>query len=90
MMMPMTSDQQWNLAWSKLNALKSNLPSEIDQGHVQEYHDALKLLHEASGQDITPFEIPPDRLRPAIIGVQRRGRSGRGVVVQISSFEKGV
>lgn len=78
----MSNEQKWKLAWSKLDALKSNPPSEFDDGHAREYHEALGLLRESSGEDVTPFEIPADKLKPYIISVQRRGYSGRGGSVQ--------
>jgi hypothetical protein len=84
----MTGEQQWKLAWSKLDAIRGNPPSEIDDGLVQEYHEALGLLRESSGEDVGPFEIPANRLRPKSLGGQRVGWSGRGGMIQYHPTKK--
>jgi hypothetical protein len=84
----MSGEQKWKLAWSKLDALRSNPPSEIDDGIVQEYHEALGMLREASGEDVGPFEIPAVKLERKIIAVQRIGRSGRGGGTQYHPTKK--
>ena len=60
----MDDDRRWHLAWAKLEAFKKNLPSNIEEKHVSEFHEVLDLLASASGEDVAPFRIPDSEVKP--------------------------
>ena len=83
-----TERQRWNLAWSKLNALQNNPPPTVDDEHVREYHEALQLLTDATGEDTSPFWIPDDQLKPQVLSFQRIGRRVRGGITRYHPTKK--
>jgi hypothetical protein len=62
----MDNDRKWHLAWAELQAFKKNLPASITESHVTEFHRCLDLLHEATGEDVSPFRIPDENLKPHV------------------------
>jgi hypothetical protein len=58
--------RKWHLAWAKLDAFSKDLPNSIVERHVSEFHGILHLLSEASGEDVTPFLIPSEEVKPII------------------------
>jgi hypothetical protein len=73
----MDDDRKWHLAWAQLDAFQKNLPSLVEEKHVAEFHDILKLLDEATGEDISAFRIPDEEVKPRITGILRPAFSGR-------------
>jgi len=61
--------RKWHLAWAKLDAFSNNLPPAIIENHVAEFHTILDLLHEACGEDVAPFRIPEDQVKPRVTSV---------------------
>jgi len=58
--------RKWHLAWAKLDAFSKDLPTSILEKHVTEFHAILDLLHEASGEDVSPFRIPDEEVKPVV------------------------
>ena len=56
-------------AYSRLTALKSNLPKNgwgIDEKFIREYHAVLDKLEEATGLRLEEFRIPDSELQRAV------------------------
>ncbi len=73
-------DRKWHLAWAQLDAFSKNLPSSIEEKHVAEFHAILALLNEATGEDISPFLIPDEEVKPQIASVRPAGRRSPALV----------
>jgi hypothetical protein len=73
----MDDNRKRHLAWAEFDAFAQNLPTSIQEKHVVEYHGILDRIHEATGEDISPFRIPDEELKREITSIQRRGLSGR-------------
>jgi hypothetical protein len=73
----MDDDRKWHLAWAQLDAFSKNLPGSIEEKHVAEFHAALDLLYEATGEDISPFRIPDEEVKPVPTSIRRRSYSWR-------------
>jgi hypothetical protein len=58
--------RKWHLAWAKLDALSKDLPTSVLEKHVLEFHGILNLLSEASGEDVSPFLIPGEEVKPIV------------------------
>jgi hypothetical protein len=67
---------KWNLGVSALSGFMQHLPSYIDEECVQQFHSIVSLLEEASGEDLSLFRIPAERLAPRITSVTRGGYGG--------------
>ena len=80
-MSQMDDYRKWHLAWAKLDAFSKDLPTAITENHVAEFHTILDLLHEASREDVSPFRIHDDAMKPRVISVEMgndfTGRPGR-------------
>ncbi|MBI2818975.1 MAG: hypothetical protein HYX73_03265 [Acidobacteria bacterium] len=59
--------QQLVEAYSRLKALKGNLPSLVDEIYVIEYHEILAMLEELSGVDLKNFRVPASQIRPRLV-----------------------
>ena len=66
----MDNDRKWHLAWAKLGSFVKHTPTPVEESHVVEFHAILDLLHEASGEDTSPFRIPDDAVKPVITSVR--------------------
>ena len=75
----MDEDRKWHLAWAQLDAFSKNLPSNVREADVEEFHRYLDLLHDVTGEDISPFRIPQDDVRPHVMSMSRAafGRPAR-------------
>ena len=62
MIVPMTDDKKWALAWAKFDAMYKNLPNMVTENHVGDFHQILGLLTEASGEDLESFQVPESRI----------------------------
>lgn len=77
----MTPNREWALAWANFDSFKNNLPEEVEDTHVNEYHQILDLMENSSGEDLSAFRIPDDKLEPKILSFQPpRYRGGGGSV----------
>ena len=56
-------------AYSRLKSLRQNVPNgPIRTQFVDEFHQILDSLEEASGTDLRNFRIPASEIRPVITG----------------------
>ncbi len=67
-------------AWALFHAFANNLPPEISEERVAEYHGILQELGNASGEDLTAFRIPESELKPKVASWSRPTRRRRGIV----------
>jgi hypothetical protein len=51
-------EKRWSSAWARFQALRKNIPNEIDEEQVREYNSLLMALTICSGQSLSEFEIP--------------------------------
>ncbi len=69
----MLNQQQWNVAFSQLDALRKNMPASVTQGRVEEYHTIVFALQNASGDvNLLSFRVPDSEVKP-IVSSARRG-----------------
>src|SRR5437660_5219186 len=66
----MRDRQKWKLAMSRFNGYYANIPSWLKTEQIEDYHDIVSALEEASGEDLSHFKIPADKIRPKIRSVQ--------------------
>jgi hypothetical protein len=66
-----------SLAWAKLIALRCNPPRDWDEPTVSQFHDILRDLEAAFGQELGPFRIPNEKLCPQPSGPSRYAGHGR-------------
>jgi hypothetical protein len=57
-----------NIAITRFAGFVSELPHSPTENDVLEYHDILDLFEEGCEEDLSPFRIAPDKLKPAIRG----------------------
>ena len=62
----MPDDKKWALAWAKFDSMHKNLPSSVNEQTVADFHSILHLLQEASGEDLSTFQISDSRVAPRI------------------------
>ena len=55
---------------SRFNGYYANIPPFLKTEHVKDYHSHVAAFEEASGEDLSHFKIPPDRLKPKVISVR--------------------
>jgi hypothetical protein len=81
----MFDQKKWSIAYIKFKAYYANVPSWIKREEVAYYHQLVAALEEASGEDLSHFKIPSDRLKPKAIGAQRGSyRGGPGHTIYSS------
>lgn len=66
----MLDTQKWNIAVARFNGYYANLPPFPKTEDVEDYHGIVKALEEASGEDLSNFKIPAEKLRPKLISVR--------------------
>ena len=59
--------QQLVEAYARLKALKSNLPTSVNEVFVNEFHQILGLLEKLSGADLGSFRVPGSQIRPRLV-----------------------
>ena len=70
---------QWNVNIVRLEALRQNVPSLIDEAIVREYNAIVLALQAAShDENMVHFRIPDAELKPRVVSVQRAGRRSPG------------
>jgi hypothetical protein len=78
----MFDQKKWSIAYIKFKAYYANVPSWIKTEEVAYYHQLVAALEEASGEDLSHFKIPAERVKPKVVGAQRgsfRGGPGRTI-----------
>ena len=68
--------KKWHIGVSRLNGLIENLPSSFDEDDVEHYHGIISALEEASGEDLSVFRIPANKLERRITSVTRGSYTG--------------
>jgi hypothetical protein len=53
-------------AVARLAAFIADFPQSPNQTHVFQYHDIIKTLEEACGQDLSQFRIASDRINSRV------------------------
>ncbi len=77
----MRDEKKWRLGVSMIRGLEQHVPASIDEACVEHYHSIVSTLEQASGEDLSHFRIPPNRLRPRVVGASRGSfRGGPGHV----------
>jgi hypothetical protein len=73
--------KKWNIAVSMLSGFMQHVPTSISEECVQQYHQILSQLEDASGEDLSAFKIPEGKLQKEVTGFRPGGyRGGRGSV----------
>jgi hypothetical protein len=70
------AQREWNIAWSRFEALQTHPPSTWYEDDVRQFNDIVTAL-EAFGHDLTSFRISNDMLKFRPTSIQHAGRSGR-------------
>jgi hypothetical protein len=77
----MLNQQQWDIAFTQLDALRRNIPPFVDEVRVQEYHAIVHALQVAScDENLLNFRIPGNEIRPKVASVRLGGRRHPGHV----------
>ncbi len=74
--------KKWSIAYIEFKGYYGNVPAWIKSPEVAYYHELISALEEASGEDLSHFKIPPERVKPRVVGAQRgsyRGGPGRTI-----------
>lgn len=58
---------------SRFNGYYANMPPWLKAEQIADYHSIVTALEEASGEDLSHFKIPPDKIRPKVISVRPGG-----------------
>jgi len=66
----MRDPQKWRIAVARFNAYSNNIPSFPKTEDVKDYHALVAALEEASGEDLSSFKIPPEKLKPKLMSVR--------------------
>lgn len=75
----MLDHQKWKIAVARFTGYCANLPPFPKTEDVDDYHAIVAALEQASGQDLSNFKIPAEKLKPKIISVRPAPyRGGRG------------
>jgi hypothetical protein len=74
----MIDAKKWALARARFDALRKNVPKEVDRSRIDEYHQILDGLQQASGEDLSTFRIPESEVKPRIVGAVPGTRSHPG------------
>lgn len=59
-----------------LSGFMQYIREPFDEECVEQFHKIVTILEGASGEDFSHFRIPPDKLKPRIVSVQRASYSG--------------
>lgn len=79
--------QKWSLGVSMLGGFAQHLPSSPDEEAVGHFHKILSILQEASGEDLSAFGIPVDKLERRVTSVTRGGYGGGSRVCDLLQEE---
>ena len=67
----MTDDRKWHVAWAKFSAFRAHLPDSVGDDEVGRFHGIVKMLEEASGEDLSDFRIPDSVMKPVPVSFSR-------------------
>jgi len=77
----MLDPQKWKIALARFTGYHANVPSFIKTDDVDDYHAIVGALEEASGEDLSNFKIPSEKLKQRVVGIRPASyRGGRGNV----------
>lgn len=66
-----------NLAWARLEALRSHPPTSWDEVEVSRFHEIVTALEDAYGVDLSSFKIPDAEMKQIVVSMSRASYSGR-------------
>ncbi len=73
----MDDNQQWHVAWAKLDAMKKHPPTSWDELAVSDYNRVLASLEAAApGEDLSGFRVAEEEMKPKAVSFRRGGYSG--------------
>jgi hypothetical protein len=82
------NQQKCDFAWQTVFSLKASEFGEYTEERVSEYHNALDIIAEESGTDVSLYRITDSELKLRAGSIQRAPRSGRfGSRVQYKPFK---
>ena len=77
--------QKWHLVWARFDALRSHPPALWDESAIEQYHQILAALEDASpSDDLSSFRVSDSELRHNLSGFS----PGRGFRPGTRSFTK--
>ena len=78
----MDDARKWHVATAQLDAYAKNLPDlyALPENLVTEFHAILKLLEEATGEDLAPFRVTDSDVKPIPMSATRASRRQPGTV----------
>lgn len=68
--------KKWNQGIARLSGFMQHIPSSISEECVEQYHQIVSMLEEASEEDLSTFRIPAARLAQRITRVVPGGHYG--------------
>jgi hypothetical protein len=68
----MADERQFALAWAKFDALYKNLPGAVTESLVRDLHQILDLLEKSTGEDLSSFRIPEEKVQPMLTSFNYR------------------
>jgi hypothetical protein len=80
----MDDTRKQSLAWARFEALRSLPPRSWDETAVSQFHEIVTALEEAYAIELSSFRVPDAEMKRSIVGVSRRGYSGRSRPPQMS------
>jgi hypothetical protein len=81
----MNDRKRWEIAWALFQAYMRNLPAFFDEERIKQYHAMVLDLESSSGLFLSEFKVPPEAIKPKILGSRRGGYGGRPGGVQYST-----
>ena len=65
----------WNVNFARLDVLRQNIPSLIDEDIVRDYNSIVHALQVASrDENMAHFRIPDTELKPRVVSIQHGSR----------------
>jgi len=65
----MFDQKKLRIAAFRIEAIRRNIPKEIPEERVEEYHRLIDELEAASDEDLSPFRIPADEVKPKRVSI---------------------
>ncbi len=72
----MRDNKQWDVAWAQIAALRNNIPSEINEVRVNEYHSILDAFQLASDSaaNLHSFRVSASEMKPKVTSFRKGTR----------------